>query len=510
MKKLLLSALAISSIAAMNTSTAQLAAGSIAPDYTVTAYQTALASQGLNNNGTYRLYDYLDAGYTVFMDVSATWCGPCWNYHNGGALDALYTAHGPAGFPGVSASTTDNVMVIWVEGDGTTADATMLTGSGSLAGTVNWINPGGAGEIPFPMANPASASATQINNDYNIGYFPTIYKICPNRTVTEVGQLAAAALYSTVGSCPPAASQTNDPAMLSYQGKEKSCSAIDLIVRLQNNGTSPMTACTITATEGATQIVQYNWSGNLATYGYQDVTIGQFTPTSSHNITISITSADQNTANNTITKTLSRANTGANNSVTVKVSTDQYKSETSWKIFRSNGQVAYTSPSYGADAAAAGTIVQTDVVTNLVNDCYRLEVYDAYGDGFDSGYGDGSVEIFVNGTAIAGVTSFPAGTLMMDAFEINAVAGLNEELASTLSVYPNPASDELNVSFEATNADYKVSILDLQGRVITTKTLQSLNGTSTVTFPVADMAKGSYIVTVVSNGITTTKNVVIK
>jgi hypothetical protein len=98
---------------------------------------------------------------------------------------------------------------------------------------------------------------------------------------------------------------------------------------------------------------------------------------------------------------------------------------------------------------------------------------------------------------------------MMDAFEIGA-AGINEELASTLSVYPNPASDELNVSFEATNADYQVSILDLQGRVITAKTLQSLNGTSTVTFPVADMAKGSYIVTVVSNGITTTKNVVIK
>lgn len=510
MKKLLLSALALSSIAAINTSTAQLADGSIAPDFTVTAYQTALASQGLNNNGTYKLYDYLDAGYTVFMDVSATWCGPCWNYHNGGALDALYTAHGPSGFPGVSGSTTDNVMVIWVEGDGTTADATMLTGAGSLAGTVNWINPGGAGEIPFPMANPASALATQINNDYNIGYFPTIYKICPNRTITEVGQLSATALYATVGSCPAPASQTNDPAMLSYQGKEKSCAAIDLIVRLQNNGTSPLTACTITATEGATQIAQYNWSGNLATYGYQDVTIGQFTPTSSHNITITISSADQNTANNTITKTLSRANTGANNSVTVKVSTDQYKSETSWKIFRSNGQVAYTSPSYGADAAAAGTIAQTDVVTNLVNDCYRLEVYDAYGDGFDSGYGDGSVEIFVNGAAIAGVTNFPSGTMMMDAFEINAAAGINEELASTLSVYPNPASDELNVSFEATNADYQVSILDLQGRVITAKSLQSLNGVSTVTFPVADMAKGSYIVTVVSNGITTTKNVVIK
>ena len=127
MKRLLLSAALLAGATSAN---AQLAAGSIAPNFTVTAYQSWLSTAGMNGNGTYNLYDYLDAGYTVIMDVSATWCGPCWSYHTGGALEDLYAAHGPAGYPGVNAGTTDDVMVIWVEGDGATADATQIAFSG--------------------------------------------------------------------------------------------------------------------------------------------------------------------------------------------------------------------------------------------------------------------------------------------------------------------------------------------------------------------------------------------
>lgn len=194
MKKLLLSAsLLISALGAQ----AQLAPGSIAPDFTVSAYQPWLSTAGMNNNGTYNLYDYLDAGYTVILDVSATWCGPCWNYHLTGALEDAYAAHGPAGYPGVSSTTTDDIMVIWIEGDGETADATMLDGSGTIG---NWINPNAAGEIQFPMANPITATANSINTNFNIGYFPTIYKICPNRIVSEIGQSTAAAIYTSIAS----------------------------------------------------------------------------------------------------------------------------------------------------------------------------------------------------------------------------------------------------------------------------------------------------------------------
>ena len=67
MKKLLL---AILTIITINVS-AQLPDGSLAPDWTMT-----------DLNGTvHHLYEYLDDGYTVFIDFSAVWCGPCWSYH---------------------------------------------------------------------------------------------------------------------------------------------------------------------------------------------------------------------------------------------------------------------------------------------------------------------------------------------------------------------------------------------------------------------------------------------
>jgi hypothetical protein len=45
---------------------------------------------------------------------------------------------------------------------------------------------------------------------------------------------------------------------------------------------------------------------------------------------------------------------------------------------------------------------------------------------------------------------------------------------------------------------------------MTSANYTALNGSQTIEIPVADFAKGSYIVTVTSNGVATTKNVIIK
>jgi hypothetical protein len=89
-------------------------------------------------------------------------------------------------------------------------------------------------------------------------------------------------------------------------------------------------------------------------------------------------------------------------------------------------------------------------------------------------------------------------------------ANVNELETIALNVYPNPASGVLNVSFEANNADFVITLTDLQGRVISSKELANLNGTQLVTFSTEDIASGSYIVTVASNGTKTTKNVVVR
>lgn len=81
---------------------------------------------------------------------------------------------------------------------------------------------------------------------------------------------------------------------------------------------------------------------------------------------------------------------------------------------------------------------------------------------------------------------------------------------TSFNIYPNPASDLVNISFEGQNTNYSISLMDLQGRVISSRQLENASGEQVVSFTTENVAKGTYIVTVTSNGATTTKNVVIK
>ncbi len=507
MKKLLLStAILLAGVSA----NAQLAPGSVAPNFTVTAYQPWLSTAGSASNGSFTLYDYLDQGYTVFLDVSATWCGPCWNYHLNGALEDIYAAHGPSGAPGVSSTTTDDVMVIWIEGDGQTADATMLDGSGSIG---NWIEPAAGNQIQFPMANPASALANTINNDYAIAYFPTIYRICPNRIIEEVGQLGASALYATVPACPPPASAPADVAALSYTGAAVHCEgAYTPSVQIQNNGTSPLTSATVTITQGGTTVSTGTYSGSLSTYGVANVTCSPIANFTGGAIVCTVTTAgDASAANNAMNTNVAAAANAVSQYITVNISTDYYASETSWAIKSSTGATVAQGGGNWADMTTgqAGFTVQApQLVTLNPSQCYTFEITDSYGDGICCAYGDGAYSLVdANGTTIASGGEF--GDIDTRAFKTGAL-GMDELATIAMNVYPNPASSEVNVSFEATNNDYAVSLMDLQGRVIAAKNMTNLNGTQVVSFSTENVAKGSYIVTVTVDGLTTTKNVVIK
>ena len=91
----------------------------------------------------------------------------------------------------------------------------------------------------------------------------------------------------------------------------------------------------------------------------------------------------------------------------------------------------------------------------------------------------------------------------------NTVASLDEMTAQNVQVYPNPATDVVNISFENTNDTY-VSIMDLQGRVLGTQVASGANGTQVISFSTEGFAKGTYVVSVKANGLTSNSNVVIK
>ena len=88
--------------------------------------------------------------------------------------------------------------------------------------------------------------------------------------------------------------------------------------------------------------------------------------------------------------------------------------------------------------------------------------------------------------------------------------GINELNVENVVVFPNPATNVLNVSFDANSSEYSIAVIDLQGRTVASANVNNVSGQQTVSIPVANLAKGSYLVRVSSNGASTVQNVVIK
>jgi hypothetical protein len=245
MKKLLL----ILSLCLSTIISAQLPNLSIAPDWTLTDV----------NGTTHSLYDYLDNNYTVFLDFSAVWCGPCWSYHTGGTLEDLYTNHGPSGFPSVSANTTDDVMVFMIEGDANALACLYGVGCNTQG---DWV----AG-TPYPIfCTDGTVNNDNVTSAYAISYWPTIYMICPDRILIEAGQSNNP--YSLLN-CNPAANLINDPRVMPYSGASVQCDGtIAPEITIMNNGINNLVSLDVEVdVSGATTFnTTVPWTGNLSTY----------------------------------------------------------------------------------------------------------------------------------------------------------------------------------------------------------------------------------------------------
>lgn len=485
MKKLILSAALLAGFGSFQ---AQTPVGTVVNNFTLT-----------DINGTsHDLFSYLDAGKMVVIDVSATWCGPCWNYHNTGALNDFYLAHGPAG--------ANDAMVFFVEGDPSTNSAD-LNGTGANT-QGNWV----AGEA-MPIIDLATAASFE-NSGLDIAYFPVMYVICPNRIVLQSGVAGSlgtlANLNSYVGDCPAPASQAVDVSALSYKGELIHCEgSYTPKVQIQNYGTSPLTSATITITQGGNTVSTGTYSGSLATYGVATVNCTAIANFTGGSLSVAVTTTgDASATNNNLAVTVAGAANAVSQMVYVNITTDRYGSETTWKLKNSAGTVVSQGGPW-TDLTANGVTVQTPVAATLnPSQCYTFEIYDSFGDGICCSYGNGAYSVTdANGTVLVSGGEFI--DLDKGVFKTG-VASIDELNTIALNVYPNPATDAVNVSFEAANTDYSISLMDLQGRVITSQELTNATGTQLITLTTSTVAKGSYIVSIKSNGMVTTANVVIK
>jgi thiol-disulfide isomerase/thioredoxin len=158
---------------------AQLANGSVAPDFNL-----------IDINGEWHhLNQYLAEGKVVFVEFFACHCPTCWSYHNTGKLESLYQTYGPAG--------TDQIMVIMIEYDQWNGINEFNGTAGNTQG--DWIT-----GSSIPKVN-AENPDRDIFTDYNLNYYPIVYKICTDKT-TELMDISysTADLFQNADACPGA------------------------------------------------------------------------------------------------------------------------------------------------------------------------------------------------------------------------------------------------------------------------------------------------------------------
>lgn len=449
---------------------AQVVENLYAPDFTVTP---------LNNGQTpFNLYSELNAGRPVILDVSATWCPPCWAYHNTHKLDDLFDQYGPNG--------TNELNVIWVDGDAQTTDANM-NGVGGGGGTQgNWLN-----GTTIPMANPSSPGP--IMNGYGVGAFPTLFIICPNRKVEKFSQsLTAAQIYAKAMTC-PVSTETIDAAPFGYKGEKLTCGDLEnTVVTIQNMGSDNLTSATVTAKNGVTVLGTQSWSGNLSQYLTADVNLGTLAfGASSGNLTIEVTTNnDAVTANNNYTQPITVAAEQQDDKYDLQVKLDAYASEVFVRLYDSQNQTVFQKQYAPAD----NNKTYTYKVDLDIDECYKLKITDSYGDGIENGFvkliKQSGVAIYTASGAYTeknyGLIPKAETTGWASIEEVEGVEGL-------FNVYPNPATDVLNTSLTLSAAEMvNFRIVNAQGQTVIVQNVQMNAGESVYTIDISGLAAGMY------------------
>lgn len=552
MKKLLLLSLFCAGFIMAN---AQLSDGSPAPDFTV--YEIDKSNGTILSNDPYTLYQYTDSGKLVFLDFFATWCGPCWTYHQSGSFETLYSQHGPNG--------TNEIMAFGIEGS--YGNYASLNGSGAdNAGNQtqgNWLN-----GVLYPIIPTTMSPNTQaVVNSYDIAYYPTVYVVCPTRLVYEIGQKSADALYAAKTEvCSPYDPTVPTNAVIAKYNVQDGVGGINYNylceatatpkIFLQNVGDNALTSAEFQIAFNG-QTTTYSWTGSLQKFEKATVTLPQIHVEGHGTYDYVVTLVSTNGAAETDTVSNTRSFSFAVNAeATSNFVTETFSNGIQFPWFQDendnldvyNGAVYFYA--WGISSGGTGTlytpiydisgfqlpVLKFDLAHKRYNGSAkeRLQVQASVNCGatwttlynvadpnlatvtgyassgaYVPGSNDWRMEVvdlssLTDKTNVALRFKFTSGygnLVWIDNVSIAEGVGIEEQEVEELSIYPNPTSDMLYLN--GTEPIAKIQIFNLQGQLVRAQSgdVRSIS--------VSDLSDGVYMMRVYGeNGTMTTHKIV--
>lgn len=451
---------------------AQLPSGSVAPDF---------IAQDLSGQ-SWHLYDLLDQGKIVVLEISATWCAPCWAYHNGHSMHNFYAQHGPDG--------DDRARVLFIEGDPKTNVSCLYGPVGCNDYTPgNWVS-----GTPFPIINDDS-----ISQAYQVDYYPTLFVICPNRKAYEVGQWDAPDIWAQALTC-PVASGVNNAGIFDYSAGtplREVCAGLEVKPEfsLVNLGSEALTQATVALHWNNTLVQQIEWSGALNLYedakiAFDPLPLNEGGNLSTRLVGINNGVPDDDTTNNVRQDSFGLAREFNTLKVLLKIKTDQYGAETYWelrdqtgatlesggnKAVGPNGGGMFTGINGGPGAYSNNTIIR-DTLNLPGPGCYSIHFVDYYGDGMCCDYGNGYFKLYNLDNPSLPVLSGGVFRAYDDrAFSAGAATAVTEPVPAPVLLYPNPANQYLHLDLDLpAQSEMQIGILNALGQVVGSVSPESL------------------------------------